>query len=112
MKTLERAFPGKGRALRTLLQSAEAVRSHPAAQARIAECYHPPTLADMRLHALDAEAGTYGREVIWGPDAGPLDGPEFEYLNTGDMYTATIIRRRNGRYFVADIGSIIEREGF
>lgn len=119
VKTLDRAFPGKGKALRRLLASAAAVREHPAAVKLAAGCYHPPGLAYQRMTALDHEAETYGIECIWRagkPDGETVDGlrncPAYEYLNTGDMYTATIVRAANGRYRVTDIGSIIERGNY
>ena len=65
VKTLDRAFPGKGRKLRTLLELAAAVREHPAAVKLAAECYHPPGLHYMRMVALDAVAETYGVETVW-----------------------------------------------
>ncbi len=119
VKTLERAFPGKGKILRRLLASAAAVREHPAAVALAAQCYNPPTLGHMRLYALDREAGTYGVEAVYTarkPDGETINGvygcPAFEYLNTGDVYAATIVRAANGRYRVTDIGSIIERGNY
>ena len=111
-KTLDRAFPGKGKALRRLLESAAAVREHPAALELVRTCYHPPGLSYQRMTALNHEAGTFGIECIWHAGEGPdscTGTPAFEYLNTGDMYAATIVRASNGRYRVADIGSIIER---
>ena len=116
IKTLERAFPGKGKALRLLLDSASAVRLHPAAIARDSTAYHPHTIATLRLEALNAVAETCGVEYCNRAD-NPMDKvtvwrPTFEYLNTGDMYTPTIIRFSDGRYIVADVGSIVERGGY
>ena len=115
VKTLDRAFPGKGKALRLLLDSATAVRLHPAAIARESTAYHPHTLATLRLEALNDVAETYGVEYCTRTD-NPMIGndwsPTFEYLNTGDSYTPTIIRFSDGRYIVADVGSIVERGGY
>ena len=111
IKTLDRAFPGKGKILRTLLTSSAAVRAHPAAQALEAQCYNPPGLAYLRMTALDAAAGTYGIEAVWRE--GESDGaPAFEYLNTGDTYAPTIVRRAGGRYQVASWGDIVEKGGY
>ncbi len=107
IKTLDRAFPGKGRELRKLLESPAAVRAHPAAVRRARECYTPPALHDLRLHALDAVAETYGVEYVApGHNA---RSPGFEYLNTGNSYAATIIRFDSGRYAVTSWGDIVER---
>ena len=109
VKTLETAFPGKGRTLRRLLESDAAVSKHPAAAARRAECFHAPTLLDQRMHALNAEAETCGIEYIahrndsWREDFG------LEYLNTGDMYTPTLIfDYARDSWCVASWGDIIE----
>ena len=110
IKTLNRAFPGKGRVLRELLTSAAAVRAHPAAIALEKHCFNHPGLGLLRLYALNAEAGCCGVEyVAAGSNA---RSPAFEYLNTGDMYTPTIVRFHGGRYVVADVGTIIEHGNY
>lgn len=110
IKTLERAFPGKGKVLRKLLTSEQAVREHPAAQARESECYNHPSLTDLRLHALNAELETFGVEYVKGK--GTARTPSFEYLNTGDTYAATIVRFADGRYRVSSWGDIVERGNY
>lgn len=115
VKTIERAFPGKGKVMRRLLESSEAVKSHPAAQELERRCYNPPGLAYMRMTALNAEAGTFGIEAVWKAGTGPGDctsRPAFEYLNTGDTYTSTLIRFRGGRYTIRDWGTIVERGNY
>lgn len=102
---LESAFPGKGAALKRLLTSADAVRKHPAAVALAARCYNPPTLAQLRMVALDACAETYGVEAVWRRGNGAL---AFEYLNTGDTYAPTIVRFASGTYAVKSWGDIVE----
>lgn len=112
IKTLERAFPGKGKALRKLLESPAAVREHPAVIELQRQCYNPPGLAYMRMTALDAEAGTHGVEAVWNVGESADDctsRPAFEYLNTGDTYALTIIRMDTGRYIVASWGDLVER---
>lgn len=91
IKTLESAFPGKGKELRTLLESARAVREHPAAIKRREECFHPPSLLDQRLLVLNAVAETFGVEYIAHRDDSHLDTFGLEYLNTGDKYTPTLM---------------------
>ena len=115
IKTLDRAFPGKGNVLRLLLDSESAVRSHPAAIALDGTAYHPHTLATLRLAALNSVAGTYGVEYCNRADNSMDDmhwRPTFEYLNTGDTYVPTIIRFADGRYIVASWGDIVERGGY
>jgi hypothetical protein len=109
-KTLESAFPGKGKVLRKLLTSERAVRQHSAAIARERECLSAPGLSDLRLHALNAELEMFGVEYVQGK--GTRRTQSFDYLNAGDTYNTTIVRFANGRYRVTDIGSIIERGNY
>ena len=110
IRTLESAFPGMGHVLRELLESATAVRAHPAAVSLANTCYTPPRLAHMRMTALNAELGFHGVEYV-RPGRGSRS-PGFEYLNTGHLYAPTIVRFSDGRYRVTDIGSIIERSNY
>ena len=70
--------------------------------ARVAECYHTPTVSDVRMHVLDALAGTHGVESF-DTRAGWCD-----YLNAGDTYAPTLVRFK-GRYRVTTWGDIAER---
>ncbi len=110
VRALEEAFPGMGRALRTLLESPAAVRAHPAAVSLAEACHHAPGLKQSRLAALNAELGFHGVEYV--PPGRGSRSPGFEYLNTGDMYAPTIVRFSDGRYRVANIGSIVERGNY
>jgi len=111
IKTLENAFPGKGKAVRALLESPKLARQHPAGAARIAECYHPPTQLDVTLHAIDSEVGGYGVEYIRHRDDGFREGDQLglEYINLGDTYTPTLIYD-HGRdtWRVSSWGGIVE----
>lgn len=107
IRTLEKAFPGKGKTLRALLESAHAVRLHPASIALARQCYNLPGLAQCRMEALNAELAGHGVEYVApGHNA---RSPGFEYVNMGDTYNVTIIRLDCGRYMVGDWGSIVER---
>lgn len=111
IKRLESAFPGKGKILRNLLESARAVNAHPVAIARAAECYHPPTLLDKRLHALNAECEGFGVEYIAHKDDGCRIGDQYgiEYINQGDTYVTTILYDHfKGSWRLIDWGSIVE----
>jgi len=77
----------------------------PAGEARVRECYHPPSTPDLRLACLDAALGTYGVEAFE-----TARGEVVEYLNAGDTYTPTIVRFR-GNYRVACWGDYAERHG-
>lgn len=71
--------------------------------ARIAECYHTPSVSDVRLHVLDALAGTHGVESFEC-----RDGSVCDYLNAGDTYALTLVRFQ-GRYRITCWGDIAER---
>ena len=109
VRTLESAFPDHGRALRRLLEDNQAVREHPAAIARRAECFHPPSLLDQRLHALNAAAETYGVEYIAHRDDTYRETYGLECLNTGDTYTPTLIfDHARGSWRVGSWGDVVE----
>lgn len=111
VKTLEKAFPGKGKQLRAALEANRAtLAQYPAGAARIAECYHPPKTSDVRLHVLDAVAETHGVEYIAHKDDTSSENLGIEYLNTGETYNLTIVRFcETGNYRVASWGDIVER---
>ena len=109
IKRLESVFPGKGRVIRKLLESSAAVNAHPAAIARVAECYHPPTLLDKRLHAINAEAEGCGVEYIRHRHDTFRTSLGLEYINQGDTYTTTIVfDHLKCTWRLCDWGSIVE----
>lgn len=61
------------------------------------------------LHAMDVIIDTYGVESL-GPPSGGNYAPPYEYLNTGDLYTSTLIYcRKTDTINIGDWGSIAER---
>ena len=113
IRTLENAFPGKGKELRRVLEMRrKELAEHPAGAARIAACWHPPKTYDVRLHVLNAVAETFGVEYIAHADDGYREGEQYgiDYINTGDTYTPTIVRfAATGTYQVRSWGDIVER---
>lgn len=104
IKSLESAFPGKGKELKTIFRmSREQLESLPAGEKRVRECYNPPDTSDIRLCCLDACAETCGVESFQ-----TKRGEWVEYLNAGETYAPTIIRFR-GNYRVECWGDIAER---
>lgn len=115
VKTLESAFPTKGKTLRRLLQSSQAVREHPAAIDFERQCYSEPPLYLLRLYALNAETESFGIEHAHHASCdqcGRCDRRCFDYLNSGDTYATTIIRFNDGRYRVGDWGTVAERGSY
>lgn len=114
VKTLEKAFPGKGKELRKVLEMTKAqLMEHPAGEARCKGCYHLPACYDIRLHVLNAAAETCGVEYIASQRDTFTESYGLDYLNTGDSYAPTIVRsHETGKYRVCDWGSIVERGGY
>lgn len=105
IKTLAQVFADKAPQARAILEMTRAqLEALPAGAARVAECYHAPATFDIRLHCLDALGESSGVESFE-----LSDGSRCDYLNTGDTYTATLLRV-HGRYRVACWGDIAERE--
>jgi hypothetical protein len=111
VKTLEMAFPGCGKQLRSILEmDRRALLGHPAGAARLAECFHPPKTYDIRLRVLDSVAETYGVAYIAHKDDSMHEALGYDYLNTGDSYHLTIVRScQTGRYLVRSVGDLVER---
>lgn len=106
IKTLASVFGDKAKDIRRILEMTRAeLEDMPAGEARINECYHPPTTADLRMHVLDSIIGTHGVEGFL-----VRDGRQCDYLNTGGSYAATLIRF-NGRYIIGCWEDIVERYG-
>lgn len=111
VKTLRAVFGDNAKRAREILEmSRSELLELPAAAARERECYHPPKTWDLRMHCLDALAGTHGVESFQLTDGGPYgNGAEYcEYLNAGDTYTVTLLRVR-GRYRVGCWGDVAEK---
>ena len=109
-KRLEEAFPGKGKTLRLLLTSNDAVREHPAAIKLTSRRYRRPMMRDLRMAAIDAELDHFGVEYV--PHGRNERSRGFLYSNSGDTYNVTIVRFDDGVYAVTDIGTIIERGSY
>lgn len=61
------------------------------------------------LHAIDCVLGTHGVEPLGEVR---MQGPPYEYCNTGDPYTTTLIyKRATDSLFIGCWGDIVEREG-
>ncbi len=102
IKRLESFFPGKGKQIRHLLESDSAVDESPAVVAWVKQCYHPPKMREKRLEALNEAIGGHGVEAVFDGDS---LWPRLEYINTGDLYNATIYRL-NGAYKVGCVADI------
>jgi hypothetical protein len=109
VRTLEAAFPTKGKALRRLLVDMTAVRAAPAVVAWVSQCHNEPQPHELRLCALNAELEGHGVEHVNGTG---VRAPSFDYINMGDTYAATILRFTGGRYIVACWGDQVENKPY
>lgn len=104
IKSLRAVFGDNAPEARRILEASRSWLEYlPACEARIRECYHPPSTMDLRLTALDDLAGTHGIE-----GAQASDGRWLTWLNAGDTYAATITHWA-GRYRVESWGDRVEK---
>lgn len=109
VKTLSLVFDDASQARRILLATREQLMEWDAAEERVRECYGRPSTDDIRMHVLsELDPGLFGVECIRVGREGA------DYLNTGDMYAATLILWRDN-FRVQSCGDfieIMERGGF
>lgn len=89
IKTLNRAFPGKGKELRLLLEGKTNTTDYKSVRDWVAQCWHPPKYVERLLMALNEILEGHGTEPIWSRKS--CTWPEAEYVNMGDTYNATIL---------------------
>lgn len=106
IQALREIFQDKAAEAKRILRMNRAeLEATPAGAERVRGCYHPPEVADVRMHVLNSLAGFHGVEA-YETSRGEL----VEYLNSGDTYTATLVRFR-GSYRVTTWGDIAEHHG-
>jgi hypothetical protein len=110
---LDSSFPGKGKIIRQALESVRFCKQHPAGIARIAECFNPPSCADLKLSVINSITEGHGVEYIAHKDDTFHEVHGLDYVNMGDTYITTVIYDyRSSRFILGDWGTIIEtREG-
>lgn len=89
VKTLEEAFPGKGKEIRALLKGESRTSFYSSVRELTKMCLNPPRYSERLMCALDEILEGYGTEVIWGINGEPW--PVAEYVNMGDTYSTTIM---------------------
>ena len=107
-KTLEAAFPGKGKELRKLIEGVD-VRptDYDSVTSLDGHCFNSPTYSHMLLTAINEIIEGHGIDHIRPKDEDRH--PSYEYINMGDTYNATILLRSDGRLIVASWGDIVEQ---
>lgn len=105
-KTLEAAFPGKGKELRNLIDGTVNPAKYDSVIELCMGAYHSPSYSHMLLTAINEIIEGHGIEQIIPKDDGRH--PSYEYINMGDSYNATILLRSDGRLIVGGWGDIVE----
>jgi hypothetical protein len=102
IKTLENAFPGKGKEIRQALTGDldSILEKYPKVQEWHNRCHHAPMLHELRMAACDEILCGYGVEYEKGIGS---------FVNMGDPYVTTIIQRYAGHYVVKCYGDIAEK---
>lgn len=110
LKRLEAAFPGKGAELRALLKGQTKTREYKSVQDLERACYHPPGYAYRLMTALNEITDGAGIEALYlRSDRPGQDEPYAEYINHGDTYTVTLVRKAStGTIFITSWGDFAE----
>ena len=107
VKTLSIVFGDRAKEARELLEKKRKTTEYDSVKKWIDACYNKPSYTERLLCALNEIAGTHGVECIFGNGQ---YWPDFEYLNMGDAYVATLIySRKTGSFSVGCWGDIVER---
>lgn len=111
LKRLEVAFPGKGAELRALLKGEVKTRTYKSVQELERSCYNPPGYVYRLMTALNEVLEGYGIECLWKRGDHPgSDDPMAEYINLGDTYTTTLLRKLDtGTVMITSWGDFAER---
>jgi len=105
-KTLEAAFPGKGKELRELIVGDVHPDNYKSVRDLFSRCWHDPTYSHMLLTAINEIIEGHGIEQIRPKDEDRH--PSYIYINRGDPYNTTILLRSDGRLIVGCWGDIVE----
>ena len=105
-KTLEAAFPGKGKELRNVIDGTVNPAKCDSVIELCMRAYRHPTYSHMLLTAINEIIEGHGIEQIIPKDEGRH--PSYDYINMGDCYNETILLRSDGRLIVSSVGAIAE----
>ena len=105
VKTLEEAFPGKGKEIRALMEGGPTMNYESVIRLEL-QCYHRHRRCERVMCALNEIIEGHGVESIVPIDS---DRPSYDYVNMGDTYATTILMRDDGKFIVACWGDIVEK---
>ncbi len=104
-KTLETAFPGKGKELRNLIDGTVNPTEYDSVISLCTRVYQHPTHSYMLIVAINEVLEGHGIECIYPRDS---KHPSYDYINMGDSYTPTVLLRNDGKLIVSSWGDIVE----
>ena len=106
-KTLEAAFPGKGKELRKLIEGDGVYPTdYDSVTSLEGHCFNSPSYSHGLLTAINEIIEGHGIEQIRPKDEDRH--PSYDYINMGDTYAVTILLRSDGRLIVGCWGDIVE----
>lgn len=103
IKTLSRIFSDAKEAKRILNMGMEQLCAVPVNARWVLQCYHLPSVMELRMNALNELGGFYGVEGFE-----TSKGKWITYLNAGDTYALTLVHFGD-RYIVSTCGDIAEK---
>lgn len=107
-KALERAFPGKGRQLRALLDKQAKTTDYASVRAWEQKCYNAPSYLDRLQCAFNEILEGHGTEAVFGE--GEMS-PDACYINLGDPYATTLLYDyTRGRWLITSWGDWVESQ--
>jgi len=110
MKGLRREFPAQAEAVADILRTNKEglMARHPEL---FRGFYNPPKTGHARMLVINAILGGHGVEAVHRDDGGLFGqgSVAFEYINTGDTYSPTVVRYPGGIYRVSSWGDEVEK---
>ncbi len=83
VKTLDRAFPGKGKEVRELLEGKRKTLDYESVRKWYDACYHKPDLIKRQMVAINEIVEVHGVEAV---GVGNFERTTMEYINLEDTY--------------------------
>lgn len=106
------AWPNQADQILGIIRDRIDPETFPSVRAWVAQCYHRPQVAELKIAALNELLEGYGVEGFCTDDSGRSG---VSYVNFGDTYETTILlitdRYRGPRWRVSSWGDFVEAEG-
>ncbi len=108
IKKLKEVFGEHAKEAREILECKRSTKSYADVKKWMDQCFNIPPWPERAMCALNQIAEAHGVEALWCEK--DYYFPSYEYLNTGDAYTPTVIRNTGTHTFrVMCVADLIER---